>query len=239
MTPDEDQPSASWDGSIGPWAWGPIGGGLLVGVIALAVMLLLGVNGGSVTNVTQQCIGGTPGCDLRPLTHEHLDFAVFIRGKQFNFDSDQFVSRENSEKGANVHIHDPRHTVVHLHRQGVTWDEFFRAVGSDFTDATLGAKKGQACLRLTSGGEKYCESATETFKFFVNGVQIDGLAGHELHDLDRVLISFGSESVADVTRDQLAKVTDQACIPGELCADRAPKAGEAPEPCSKSGGICH
>ena len=102
-------------------------------------------------------------------------------------------------------------------------DPSFKAIAPDKTCMTL------------PGGEKLCQGPTETFKFFVNGVRVDGVSSTGIHDLDRVLISFGPESLADVVAKQLPKVSDEACIPSERCGDRIPK-DQKPEPCSVSAG---
>ncbi len=60
----------------------------------------------------------------------------------------------------------------------------------------------------------------------------------DMSDLSRVLISYGDET-EDEARAQFDTVTDQACIPSELCKDRLPPEGEPPEPCSKSGTECN
>ena len=131
--------------------------------------------GGESAPAELACSPGTPGCELRQPIHEHADLALFIRGQQFDFGRPEFVSVEGKEKSANVHIHDPRHTVVHVHREQTTWDEFLRSRGFELTDPTVGTPPEKTCLKIPTG-ERLCTTATESFKFVMNGVRIDGIA---------------------------------------------------------------
>ena len=102
----------------------------------------------------------------------------------------------------------PRTTVVHVHKQGVTWDMFFTSLGFTLDDPSFAAiTPAQTSLKLPDG-TVLKTSPTETFKFYVNGVKVDGVASYSIHDLDRVLISFGSEYLR--TRNWV-----QICIMGE------------------------
>ena len=220
--PDEPR---GWDGWLGPRHWAPIGSILGIAVVALAVLLALGVTGDE--TVVKECKPGEPGCELRQKIHQHADLALFIRGKQFDFGQPQFVSTAEKELSPNVHIHDPRHTVVHVHREQTTWDEFF---------LSLGFELGDTCLKLPSG-EKLCTNERETLKFYVNGVKVDSLMFENIASLSRLLISYGSESEAEI-QAQVAQITDQACIPAGLCQARGSGAGEHGEPCAAGSDTC-
>src|SRR5262245_51273860 len=113
-----------WDGWLGPKQWAPIVGVLSLAVIVLGVLLFLNMDdddgGGEARNTTA---GRVP-------THEHADFLLVIRGKSFDFNQPQFISHaDGKELSEDVHIHEPRTTVVHVHKTMTTWDEFFRTLG--------------------------------------------------------------------------------------------------------------
>lgn len=220
-----------WDGRLGPRQWVPIIGVLGVAVVVLAVLFGLGVGSDDSKAVTDNPLAANQA------VHQHADFAVFIRGQQFDFNQPQFVSDEHHEEDPYVHIHAPRYTVVHVHKAGVTWDYFLNTLGFKLDDPSFkGVTPDRTCLTLP-GGEKLCQTATETFKFYVNGVKVDGVSNTGIYDLDRVLISYGNESDADVVAQQLPKVTDQSCIPSERCVDRIPT-DEPPEECTLSNDTC-
>ncbi len=221
-----------WDGWLGPKQWMPIVGILSLAVIALAVMLVLNLGG---DDAGAEGGGSTTTTGVRPPVHLHADFALVIRGQKFDFNQEQFLSEaEGRELSANVHIHAPRTDVVHVHTAFVTWDEFLRSVGFKLDDPSFpGITAERTCMTLPSG-EKLCNSATETWKFIANGIQVDGLSNVQVGDLNRVLFSYGPESFDQVMKEQWTRVTDQACIPSELCASRIP-ADEPPEQCSGKG----
>lgn len=222
---------ARWDGWLSPKAWIPLTGVLGVAVIVLSVLLALGVNGDTVTKT----VSGSG----RQATHEHADFALFINGTRFNFDQPQFMSPDanGKDRSESAHIHEPRPTVVHVHKTGTTWDEFLASLGFRLNDPSLKGITPEASSLTMPTGEVYKTTAADTFKFYVNGVQVDGVTNTGIHDLDRVLISYGPESATDVFANQWPQVTDQACIPSERCGSRIP-ADEPPEQCTLSNDTC-
>ena len=215
-------------------------GVLAVGVVTLGVLLFLGVNG---TTKHEQaltvvsCDGGTPGCELREEIHEHANFAFFTDGKKFDFNKPEFLSVEGQEKDASAHIHEPRYGVVHLHRSKTTWNQFFRSLGFDLTDPSFDTVTNeQTCLTLPNK-EKLCGNATKKFHFIVNGVKVVGVNLTQIHDLDRVLIAYGTETDAQAMA-LYAQVDDDACIPSLRCPERIPP-GEPTEQCTgKTGTKC-
>jgi hypothetical protein len=231
----EDEP-ARWDGWLGPKQWMPIVGVLSIAVIALVVLLAFRAGDSGAAGADERGLGVAGG--TRPLTHEHADFALVIRGEKFDFSDPRFISDTGGkELSENVHIHAPRFSVVHVHRTLTTWDEFFRSLGLTLTDPSFpGTTRERTCMELPSG-EKLCNSATESWKFIANGVPVDGLANVYIGDLDRVLFSYGPESLGEVMSKQWPGVTDEACIPSELCVERIP-ADEPKETCSGRQNSC-
>jgi hypothetical protein len=222
--------SGRWDGWLGPRIWGPALG-ILLGAVAVAVVLFATKDTTTVkTTVEMVCKAGEPGCVLRQKVHWHADFAVFIRGQRFDFNGSYISHAPDRELSDNVHIHDPRHTVVHVHREQTTWDEFFKSLGWELSDT---------CLKTRD--KQYCTGNGETLTFWANGVKIDSLMFENIGDLDRVMINFGSEPDAQLLarfNDTDKGVTDQACIPSELCKSRIPP-GEPKEECTVSSTECN
>jgi len=163
--------------------------------------------------------------ELRQPVHWHADFAVFVRGERFDFNRPEFVSKEGEEKNPWVHIHEPRYTVVHSHREQTTWDEFLTSIGFKLTDTSLTLPSGETLENTDS----------EHLKFYVNGVRIDSLMFQDILDLNQVLISYGPETDDEVLATQWPEVTDEACIPSGLCRDRGIPEDE---PCGKGSGTC-
>lgn len=226
--------SSRW--SLPAFVWSP------VVVILLSIATGLGVayamkDSGGLTVIRSECDPLEDGCELRQTVHWHADFAIYIDGERFAFDDPEYISTESDEKSDAAHIHNPRHTVVHVHLEQTTWKEFLTSIGFDLRDPSQLVSTAQTQMTLPDGTVLATTDA-KTFKFFVNGVRVDGIAGMDISDLDRVLISYGDESLEDA-RAQFDTVSDQACIPSELCRDRLPPGGVEEEPCSKSGTTCN
>ena len=157
--------------------------------------------------------------DLRQEVHWHADFAVFINGKQIDFDAKHYITTEKFHVDEYVHIHDPFYGVVHVHREQTTWSEFFK---------TLGWELSERCF--ISDSEEYCSNGSKKLSFYVNGVQIDSITFLEISDLQRVLIRYGSQP--NGLTQELDAIGTEACILSEICMDRMPETGAYPEPCS-------
>ncbi len=231
-TPAPEPLRPAW---LGPRLVVPVVAVLGAAVIALGLMLAFGVNGdeGRTVTLRPSCTAGDPGCTLREPTHQHANFALFIEGKKFDFNTPQFVSEEGAEKSGFAHIHPPRFEVVHVHQTKTTWAEFFKTVGIDLKDATLaGIEEKAACLKLPDG-RALCGDGTRKLQFVVNGVRVDGISEKEITDLDRVLISYGAATDDELLK-QYAEVNTDACIPSERCKDRIP-ANEPKEACTGAG----
>lgn len=215
MTAADPRPPSR--GSLAPRIWLPVVALLIAAVVVLAVLLIL--NSGDDGPETVVCEPGTPGCELRQSVHWHADFALYINGERYDFNQERFFSTTDEELSENVHLHEP-FLVVHVHREGTTWREFFHSLGFELTDECL----------TTPEGDQYCTSETERLSFIINGVRVDGLAFQDITDIDRALISFGDESEAEL-RQQYAEVNDEACILSRLCEARIPEGGLPPEAC--------
>ncbi|MCO5202062.1 MAG: hypothetical protein M9925_10215 [Chloroflexi bacterium] len=215
--------------------WG-IAAGIVLGaaIIAGAIVIARDDDGASASRLGVQLPAGDT---LRQRIHEHADFALYIRGERFDFGKPEFIATEDDEKNPNAHIHDPRHTVIHVHREATTWDEFFLSLGFELKDPTMLVEPGQESLKLPSG-EVLRSNGTETLKFIVNGVRVDGIAGQNIGGLTRTLISYGDETGEELMAQYLT-VTDEACIPSGVCIERGDGSGEHGEPCSTAGGQCN
>lgn len=175
------------------------------------------------------CQSGEPGCVLRQVVHWHADIALYIDGEAFDFGDSKFLSTEDRELSENVHIHDPRHSVVHVHREQSTWDEFFRSLGMRVTDS---------CITLPDGAELCEEEGGSQLTFVVNGTLVDSIRELDISDLQRTLIWFGPESPEKVLAEWASHVSDQACIPSANCQARAPENPEE-EPCGVLSSTCN
>lgn len=194
---------------------------LAIGCAVLGYFVAAGKFGNNTKYLSiTSCTVGATGCEARGPANTHADFALFIDGKQVDFGQPQYTARAGADVGF-----DTGGKTVAAHKQLTTWDSFFRSVGITLIDSTVpGGTIAKTCLTMPDG-TKYCQDATNTFKFYVNGVKIDGIDNSNIVDLDRVLISYGPETPAQVVANQLPKLTAQACQLSNRCAPSSTGSG--------------
>lgn len=178
------------------------------------------------------------GSQAEPEFHAHADFAMFINGQQFDFSLPQFMSiapcvttsshhqlipaafahgedplHEGAESslGDWVHLHDGIGTTIHLHKEGVTYAQFFESIGMAFSDTSF----------TDHEGNHYDNSAASSFRFFINNKEVDSIADLEIKDLDSTLITYGPQSRSQESINaELVQITDDACFYSESCTHR-------------------
>ena len=195
-------------------------GVFVAATLALAVVAIFFRDDGiTLDSKIVSCDASDPKCTLRKPTHEHANFAVFVQGQKFDFNSADYIGEEGAEFSEVAHIHRPRYSVVHVHMSGTSWNEFLKSIHIELLDPTIvGVEDKTTCLTVP-GGKKYCNTDKEKLHFIVNGVKVDGVSDSLITDLDRVLISYGSEDEAALMKQYEQTGTD-ACIPSERCKER-------------------
>lgn len=171
-----------------------------------------------------------------PAFHEHADFALFLNGRQFDFSKEEYMSNvpcsitragkvpvalahgETETVRDYVHLHDRIGSVVHVHKKGITWHDFFHSLEMDFSDS----------LFVDDQGNRYENSDTHSFRFVVNGEEVQSLADREIRDLDQVLITYGRrDRTTDSITIEQARVTNNACLSSYACQHRGVTALES------------
>jgi hypothetical protein len=151
--------------------------------------------------------------------HEHSDFKLYINGQAYNFSQAKYMTETDNSGGVEncatgsvfAHMHDLDGNLVHKHATGATWGYFF---------STLNITLSPDCIAMDMG-EKYCSGNGKTLRFFVNGKEVHGLADYEIHNLDKVIITFGNETDEGIAT-QIATITDEARMrAGGTCAPRS------------------
>lgn len=126
--------------------------------------------------------------------HIHADFKVYVNGQAIDFSQQKYQVRVQY-----VHVEDNDGDVVHVHAPGMTLGIFLNSLGFHLTSSCL----------TTDDGTKMCNSGSKTLKVYVNGKQIQDGASYEIKDLDKILVSYGSETDAQV-QTQLKTITNKA-----------------------------
>lgn len=186
---------------------------------SLLLLILLGMGWGLYTHFkpkSQPLVGDV---------HMHADFKVYLNGVAYNFAEEKYMSPEEAPLSPFTHLHDMDGEVIHKHMTGITLGDFFASIGMSLTDT---------CFTLDDG-TAYCSDTNHTLNFFVNEKPNSDFGDYEIEDLDRILVSYGSEDEAAL-QSQLASVTDRACIYSETCPERGSPPDESS--CTGSEGAC-
>lgn len=145
--------------------------------------------------------------------HVHANLKVLINDQPLDLSLAKYQSIEHKELDPQVHLHDYVGDVVHIHAKGVTLDQFLKSLG-------LGLSA--SCL-VTDDGRQFCVGNGATLQMFVNGAPNTQLGDYQPQDLDRILISYGTNPESGL-QQKLASVSDTACIYSLKCPER----GEPP-----------
>lgn len=163
-------------------------GGVAVGVLALAGFRLAFVS-------------------MPHPPHYHANFAIFIDGARVDLSSDRYMEEVSAcVAGAEVqprgraHLHENDHDVAHVHHDGVTWGHLLTNLRFGLGDDYLAPDEGPV---LTEGAGK-------SLKFVLNGQPQFAVDGELIRSGDRLLISYGAESEAEVLRTQYPAVASNA-----------------------------
>lgn len=125
-------------------------------------------------------------------THYHANFAVYLNGQRVEFKGPQYyeevaacVVNGTIQPAQRAHMHDNINSVIHVHDDAVTWQQFFNNIGW-----TLGPNFIQ-----TDNGTMYTEDDTNKLNVMLNGqnlTDLTNIANQTIKDEDRLLISFGN-----------------------------------------------
>lgn len=165
----------------------------------------------------EQCIdGGQLECSMDPNAkigilgsqHIHADWKVYINGKSLDLSDKSHMARIMSNQPVSSFIHvdsgapQPEKTgeVIHMHATGVPLWIFFKSVGIDFN---------KDCITIENN--QYCNNENKKIRFFVNGKENKEFENYVFNDLDKILISYGSENGEEIKK-QVVSITDFAKI---------------------------
>lgn len=143
--------------------------------------------------------------------HIHANIKVYLGSQSVDFSQPKYQSTaDGKDLDENIHFHDGNGDLIHIHKKGVTIGEFFKSLKMSFS---------KDCFNIDTG-EKYCNGGGESgLKFFVNGKPNTQFDNYVPQDLDKLLISYGSD-VQTESQKQINSVSDTACIYSLKCPER-------------------
>lgn len=127
-----------------------------------------------------------------PHTHYHANFALYINGQREEFKASHYYEEIAActlngtiQPAQRAHMHDEINSVIHVHDDAVTWEQFFNNNGW-----TLGPNFIQNDQRTI-----YLEDDTNKLNIMLNDqnlTDLTNIANQVIKDEDRLLISFGN-----------------------------------------------
>lgn len=140
-------------------------------------------------------------------THYHASFAIFVNGERLDLSGDEFMEDVTSCAAGHtvlprgrVHLHENNPDIVHVHHPGVTWGHLFD---------NLGIGVGRTYI-ATPDGAVLTDGEGRTMKFVLNGRPQFAVHNELMRTGDRVLVSYGPESEAEVLASQFPAVATGA-----------------------------
>ena len=162
--------------------------GIVLGVVAFGVVRLLAV-------------------PWPEPTHYHANWQVIIDGERLDLSAARYMedvtactAGDQITPAQRVHMHNGEDGIVHVHDEGVAWGHFLENLGFD---------AGRDYLILDDG-RQFSEQDGRSVTYVVNGFVADDIRGRLIRSGDRLLISYGVLSAADVLAQQYPRVPDNA-----------------------------
>ncbi len=142
------------------------------------------------TIVTHSTPPDATATSVAPITNIQASFAIFTNGT-FRV----FTERMYHNLSQDAYIESGNPNVVHVKKAGTTWNDFF---------STLPFKLTSECL-ITGTKQTFCTGNRETLQFYINGEKSGTALSQEIKDGDKLLVTFGSESEAQI-KQQISRI---------------------------------
>lgn len=146
--------------------------------ISAAVIIILAISAFTILNKPQspQTAAPTP---VPKMQDEKVNITA-----TFTIITDNITRSFKAEKYHNlspdVYIEASDPAIVHVTKNGITWDDFFK---------TLPMKLTKDCL-TTGDGETFCNGKNGSLKFYLNDKEDKDLLDKEIKEGDKILIKF-------------------------------------------------
>lgn len=141
-------------------------------------------------------------------THFHANWAIYIDGERLDLTDRRYMEEISScytvdgemTPQSRVHMHEGDHDVVHIHHLGVTWGHLAGNLG-------LGLGEGYLIL---DDGTRIFDGEHGRFTYILNGRALTSAHQELVASEDRLLISYGSESLDELTEGRFGQVATTA-----------------------------
>lgn len=128
--------------------------------------------------------------------HSHAAILVKIFGDPFDFSAPAYQI-----KSPWIHFEGRDGSTVHKHATGVTLGYLFESLGLGLDDQ---------CYTFQDG-RNFCTNDDYSLKFYINGEKVDDIRDYEILENDRILVSYGGETVEEIDA-QLLELENQQIV---------------------------
>ena len=157
---------------------------LAVGILGV-IGLIVGYASYEFVTMGTDTPGAPPGAGKLGDEHVHASLLVRIFGDKFDFSATTYQI-----KSSWIHFEESDGNTIHRHSSGVTLDYLF---------GTLGIGIDEDCY-IFADGRQFCTNEDYSLKYFINGNSVNSIYNHVVQDDDRILISYGGETEAQINQ---------------------------------------
>ena len=125
--------------------------------------------------------------------HNHADVKVYINGKAVDFSQSKYQLAARF-----IHFEEGIGDVIHTHATSLTMGHLFKSLGADFDSNCLAFEETD-----------YCNGGNAKLRFYANGKLSNEFDNYIIKDLDKILVSYGTESEEEIQK-QLNSITNLA-----------------------------
>ncbi len=141
-------------------------------------------------------------------THFHANWAIYVDGERLDLSDQRYMEEVSScytvdgeaTPQSRIHMHEGNHDVVHVHDLGTTWGHLA---------GNLGIGLGEGYLILTDGTRIF-DGEEGHFTYILNGRALTSAHNELVASEDRLLISYGSESLDELGTERFGEVATTA-----------------------------
>jgi len=131
--------------------------------------------------------GAPPGAGSLGSEHVHASILAKLHGDKFDFSGPAYQIKSSWQ-----HFEARDGSTIHRHATGVMLGYLFETIGIELDDECF-------AFKASAGGERrFCTNEEFSLKFYVNQQLVPNLTEYVFEDLDRILISYGSEDQTQI-----------------------------------------
>lgn len=128
--------------------------------------------------------------------HEHAALLVMIFGDQFDFSLPVYQIKTSW-----IHFEGGDGNTIHRHASGVTLEYLFQSLKLGLDDKCF----------VFQDGREFCTNEDYSLKFYINDKQVSEIGYYVIEDEDRILISYGGETLTEI-QEQLLELNNLEII---------------------------